>query len=453
MSRSRSFLRRARRSEVAALSGDALYVSVWQGSASAAELVQIALITHLLGLAPYGQYALVLAAVTLVGGIFKVRVSYAAITFGAEALERDVREAAGIFQLTFLVDVLTGLAGFLVVVALAPFVGADVTEGAGTGLIALAALSLFAVGPDDTCSSVLRLLDRFRLVAIYSAALELVRIALVVIALLVFESIAAVFVAIVVAKLARAVIGVVVGVKVFNGASGGARLTTPSLRHIRSEDRRPMFNMMFHTNFVSYGRVAQTQLPTLLLGGLAGVTETAIYKIGTAAASAVQKVIDPASAALLPRLARYWAAGDMRRVRRLIRNTSLISIPLMLVMVAILVPLRGPILELFGGGEEARAAGPALILGVIGAATYGAVFWHTTVLFTARRVGVVSGTTVVVAALQIGLVVLLVPSGGATGAAVALLAARVVSNAALTALAVRTLRQRESRALVASGGP
>jgi O-antigen/teichoic acid export membrane protein len=448
--RASRFFRRLRRSEIAALSGDAFYVSVWQGSSAAAELVQIALITHVLGLESYGRFALVLACVAFVDGFVKVRVGYTAIAFGASALARDKREAAGLFQLTFLIDVLTGVAGFLIVIVLAPFVGSDLTGGAGTTLIILASLTLLAGGPEETCSSVLRLLDRFRLVAIYSTGMEVVRIGLVVGALVVYESLAAVLVAIVVAKLGRAVLGTVVTVRTFNRAAGGeARLTVPSLRHIRDDERRPMLRMMFHTNFISYCRAAQNQLPTLLLGSLAGLTETAIYKLGTAAAAGLAKVIDPASAALLPRLARYWAAGRVRDVRRLIRNASLISVPSMVLLLTVIVVFQEPILELLGGREAAKSAGPVLILAGVSGALYGAVFWHSTVLYTARQAGIISVTTLATTVLHIAVLLVLVPSYGAIGAAIALLGARIFGNVVLTTIALRTLSREELTASVA----
>jgi O-antigen/teichoic acid export membrane protein len=384
--------------------------------------------------------------VGIVYAFVKVRVGYAATAFGASALRTDARKAAGTFQLAWLVDVLTGVAGFLIIVGLAVFVGTDLTSGAEPGVIVLAGLILLAACAEDTCSSILFLFDRFRLLAAYSATIEVVRVALVLLALVVYESLVAVLVAIVVTRLARAAVSTLLAVRVFDQRCSGARLTNPQLRHVPRDERNPMLTMMFHTNFITYGRAAESHLPTLLLGGLAGLTETGIYKVGTAAAAALGKIIDPASAALLPRLAKYWAAGHVRHVRRLIRNTSLISVPSMLILVAVMVVFQEPILELVGGEEAARHAGGVLILAGIGQALYGAVFWHTTLLFTARRAGMVSITVLSAAAIQLGLLLLLVPTQGAMGAAIALLVGRLIANGTQTAVALLTLRREERKA-------
>jgi O-antigen/teichoic acid export membrane protein len=104
------------------------------------------------------------------------------------------------------------------------------------------------------------------------------------------------------------------------------------------------------------------------------------------------------------------------------------------------VLLQDPILRLLGGEEAAESAGTVLILAAIGQAVYGAVFWHTTLLYAARRAAAVSTTTMATALVQIALVALLVPEHGATGAAVALVIGRVSNGAILAVMALQTLR-------------
>ena len=445
------WIRRLRRSQVGALAGDSFYVAIWQGSASIADLAQVALVAHLLGLSEYGRLALVVACVAVVGEFFKLRVGYAATAFGAEAIRGDSHRAAGVFQLTFLVDLVSGIAGFLVVLALAPLVGSDLTGGGGNEhLLVIAALGLIASSPDMTFTSILRLLDRFRLVALYSAVIELGRVVLVLVGLLVFESLTAVVVAVVLGKLVRGVASALVAGRVFHRAHPEARLTRRAMNRIPPQERREMYRMMMHTNFVGYGRLAQVHLPTLLLGGLVGTRETGIYKLGLSAAAPVGRLADPASAALMPRFSRLWADHRLSDVRRLIRQVSLISIPTMLVALAVLLPLREPILELLGAGESVADAAGVLIVAATAQALYGAVFWNRTLLFAARRAGIVSAVVCSAAAVQIALVLALVPSEGAIGAAWAMLASQLVVNVCLSIAALRTLRREERRVAAAT---
>jgi hypothetical protein len=74
----RAAIRRARASELGGLAGDSFYVGIWQGTISVADLVQIALVTHALGLHQYGRLAIVMSFVVLVGQFFDVRGASAA---------------------------------------------------------------------------------------------------------------------------------------------------------------------------------------------------------------------------------------------------------------------------------------------------------------------------------------------------------------------------------------
>src|SRR5204863_1253049 len=98
ISRLRARIAVGRRGELGGLAADSVYVAVWQGATSLADLAQIALIAHVLGLDQYGRFAVVVSFVILVSQFFDVRVGVAATTLGARELNRDPRRAAGVFQ-------------------------------------------------------------------------------------------------------------------------------------------------------------------------------------------------------------------------------------------------------------------------------------------------------------------------------------------------------------------
>jgi O-antigen/teichoic acid export membrane protein len=177
----------------------------------------------------------------------------------------------------------------------------------------------------------------------------------------------------------------------------------------------------------------------LLLGTMATPTQTALYKVGMAVASGLTVVVDPASAALLPRFSRLWAARRQAELNRLVRHATLISAPLIAALFVLLVVFRDPLLQLFGGGPAASDAGTVLILGALGHAFHAAVFWRTTVLFAVDRAKTVSAVMLPTTALQIAGVALLVPPLGAIGAALAFVVSRALSAVVLSVAAVRAL--------------
>jgi O-antigen/teichoic acid export membrane protein len=262
-------------------------------------------------------------------------------------------------------------------------------------LLVIYALALFPRAVERPSQSALRLLDRFRLIAAFTSAMEGLRLGCVLVAVLAFHSLLAVVIALTIARIASGAVTAGVAAAVFRRASGGVALLQPAIRHVEREERRMMIRTVLHTNISAYTKLAQLQLPTILLGAMIGATATGIYKVGMAAAVALGKVADPATGALLPRLSRLWAAGRTPELRRLIEQVTMISIPIIAVGLVLLIVLREPILQALGGSVAASSAGTVLILGATAQALYGASFWRSTVLLAAHRANEVAATAVV----------------------------------------------------------
>jgi O-antigen/teichoic acid export membrane protein len=440
----RAALDRARATELGGLASDSFYVGIWQGATSLAYFAQIVLITHALGLHEYGRLALLLSFVVLVGQFFDLRVGAAATTFGARRLHKgDLGGAAGAFQLSYLIDGSTGLLGFGVVAALSPFVGPRLVGGDGTALILLYGLTLLASTVNDTSVAILRLLDRFKLIAVYTVGLEGLRVAFVGAGLLVSKSLASVLVALVVHDTVQGLANVVAAGWAFRSRTG------MSLRQrwlSGFDEWRAFARMTLHTNVVSYARLAQTQLPVLLVGALSNATQVGIYSVGTGAAGAVGRLADFAYGAVLPRLSRLWVAGSKRDVRILVEHATAVATPLLTVVLLVLVVFREPVLRLLGG-HGAGAAGTVLILVGAAQALNGALFWNVGLLYAARRSGGVAAIALAGLVLQVVLLVPLVLLFNANGAAGAFLASIVVTNAAATILALKAAGTKDDRRL------
>jgi O-antigen/teichoic acid export membrane protein len=433
----RTVLGRARASELGGLAGDSFHVGIWQVATAAADLAQIALVTHVLGLHQYGRLALVMSFVVLVGQFFDVRIGAAATTFGANRLhEHDIEGAAGVFQLAYLVDLCTGAVAFALVAGLAPLAGGHLVGNRGTTLVVLFAATLLISTGDETSITILRLLDRFKLIAVYTTVLQAGRIALVAAAVFVWHSILAVVVVLVVFDLASALANALVASLVFR-SSARRSVFRPALNCFC--EKRRMLRMAFHTNVVSYARLTQVQLPTVLVGAISGATDVGILRVGTAAGTIIGRLSDPAYAAVLPRLARLWAEGRVETIRRMIRRASLIAGSALGIATVVLILLREPILRVIGGDAAASKAGTVLILVGIAQLVNGAVFWNVGLLFAAHRAGSVSLIAVGSALIQVAFLVPLVISYGANGAAAALLISMLLSNGAATLLGMRKL--------------
>lgn len=434
-----------RSTEVGGLARDSFHVGIWQGAISIADLVQLALVTHVLGLTALGRLALVTSFVILVGQFFDVRVGTATTRFGAARLvDHDVPGLLGVFQFGYLIDALAGVLSFAIVAALAPVVGPRLVGGNGTVLILLYALTLLISTVDESSVSVLRLLDRFRLLAACSAGVEGLRIASVALALLITPNLTSVLLALIVYDLAGACVNLVAASAVFRRRFQRSLRTTGMSGF---SEKRPMIRMVLQTNVVSYARIAQVQLPTLLLGALTTTTQVGYYKLGGSAAAAVGRLADPGYAAILPRLARLWASGRRDELTLLIKRSTTVAACVMAAALAAVIVLRDPILRILGGSRATEAATVLVVLAAAQAVN-GALFWNTGLLFAAGRAGVVSAVALVGVLLQVGLLVPLAALFGADGAAMAFLASYVVTNVVTTAVGLRTIERLQPPARI-----
>lgn len=399
-------------------------------------MLQIALITHLLGLAAYGLFALAVAFVEVVGRFFSLQVGDAAIAFASGKLEEEPRAAAGVFQIAYLAEIASGVLAFGVVAALAPFVGSSLVGEGGPRLVLLYGLTLVATAVAATSLSLLRLLGRFGTILRLTTLREVLRVAALATVLVVFGTLESVALAVVLLEALITVLGLGAAARAFARRSGGIRLATPALGAVRPL-RRAMLGMMFHTNLVTYAKLVSAQGPTLLLGVLRPPVEVGAYKVATAIASAFGKPADPAWAAVMPRLSRLWAAGRVAEIRRLVTQATAIAVVGLGALVLLATALREPLLRLFGGGAAVVAA-DILIVAVVAKALNGVVFWNTPLLYSAKRAAVASKAYVASAAALAPLLYLFIDAWGGLGAALALLVFTVQLNLWLTVSALRT---------------
>jgi O-antigen/teichoic acid export membrane protein len=423
------------------LAGDVAYMSVWQGSNIAVDLALTPLITYTLGLEAFGVYSTIAAVVILVGTFMSARTGVAATTFGTRALETgDEHDAARIFSLCLSVAVVTGVVALALLGAAAPLLGNTLAPD-GAALIALYGLSVLAREPLATSMAVLRVKDRFQLIAWLSVALDATRLAIAAIALIVFSSLPALMGALALGQLLKTGAFLFVARDSFRVAG---HFSTPrkALRGLDRTTKTSLVHTLVHTNNISYQRVAQVNLPTVLLGAIGGPTDAAIYKLGTIPAATVGALIDPATAALLPRVARMWARKQFREIRALLESAVRVSAVLSIGVFVVLVIFREPIIELLGAGEVPSSAETVLVLAGLSQLIYALSFWRSLILFAAERARTVSYGALVGTAIQLVALVPAIIVAGPVGAACALVLSRIVVNAALSVIAARELNSR-----------
>ena len=428
-------LRVARASELGAFVGDTLYTAAWQNTTAIADIAQIALLTHFLGVSAYGRFAVVVAFALLVDQFFDVRVTLATTTLGARALRVSNSRAVGVFQASYSIDAATGVLGCAVIAALAPLVGSRLAGSSGETLLLLYATVLLGATLDNTSGSVLRLLGQFRILAALNLVLETVRVLLVGASLVLFRNLVAVVIALAIhAVMAGTVRLAATGRSVRRKMERSLFQREPLPR----TEWRNMLGMVFHTNLISYARLAQTQLPTVLVGVFSGSAVAGLFKVGMTLGATIGRLADPAYIALTPRVSHLLAAGRLREIRRLIRQSSWVAVPCLGAAFVLVVAFRVPLAQLLTGSRLEVTS--VVLLAATGAALNGMLFWNVPVVIAAGLQFRISRLVVGLTVLQVLLLLVLIPTLEATGAALSFLIIQIIMNAANTWLAIQVLR-------------
>ena len=274
-------------------------------------------------------------------------------------------------------------------------------------------LTLIASTVDDTSTSLLRLLGRFKLISLYNIAREAARLVIVAAALVAFHSLIAVAIALVVHDVLAAGGIATLSSSIFaRYTNRKVRIRQPALKAAR-EVRRPMLVMVFNMNIVTYGRLVQAQAPTLLLGVYSTATEVGIFKVATAVAAAVGTLYLPAWNAVMPRLSQLWVRRDIRAIRGLIRQGTKIAFLFLGTAGLLAIVFRSPLLTIFGS-SKATAGGAVLAISVLTQVINGTTFWNDSLLYAMGRSGLVTAIYVPGLLILLPFLLVMLPAWGAT---------------------------------------
>jgi len=400
--------------------------------------LQVVLLTHLLGLDAYGQFALTVSFVAVVGGFFDVQIGVMPISFAADHVDRRPAVAAGVFQFGYVTEFLLGLTAFVVVAALSPFAGPRLAGDQGTMLFFLYGLTLVAAVGKTTSSALLQLFGQFGTILRLVVLREVIRVAILAVVLIGIGTLVSAVVSLVVLEAFVAAVTALAATREFS-ARCGRRLWTPALTETRHL-RRQMVAMLFHTNLVTYAKLIPSQIPTLLLGAMRPPIEVGGFKVATAIAAAAVKLVDPAWAAVMPRLSRLWAAGSRSEIRQLLVHGTVGAALVLGASALVVLVLRDPLLRIVGG-EEATGASTVLVLSLVGGVANGSLFWNTPLIYAAKRARLAMWAYVFSSLALLPLLFVGIAAWGADGAAAALMFFAIVLNVILTLIALRLVRQ------------
>ena len=303
-------------------------------------VITLAVTARALGPAGVGILALVEAYIRSVDLIVRWPPTQAVIKYAARMLEADDREAfSRLVKLSIVIDLVGGCLSGVIAILLGYWASTWFDLGGdGYRYILLAAASLF-FSFRPTGIAILRMFDRFDLLAISDTGIAIGRLVVALIALALDLGIWA-FVTLLFLQ------GVADGLVVFflslreMRRRGYPRLRSGSVRQALAENPR-FIGFLFNTNASQVLRQAVTRFDVLALGLFVSPTIVGFYQVAKRSGKAVQRFGRTLTQVLFPELARMWVRGERAQFDELIwfiTRTTLAIVAIVFVPLALLIP-------------------------------------------------------------------------------------------------------------------
>ncbi|NQV21683.1 MAG: lipopolysaccharide biosynthesis protein [Rhodospirillales bacterium] len=406
----------------------------------------VALAARALGPEQFGALILIHTYVLVVSGIVKFRSWQAVIRYGAECLGAERRgDFQKLIKFTTLLDVGSSVLGAVAAVLLAPLVGGWFGWDAETSRLAASYGWLILFMVEATPTGVLRLFDRFNLLAVQSTIAPFLRLLGAVAAYLagagLAEFLAVWFIAAATGRLVLLVMGwselrrqnMTAGL-----GRGFGQLTTP---------HEGLWKFVWFTNFNASLGLMLGNVTTLVVGATLGATDAGLFKIAREFSSVLGKPAQLLTQAIYPDLTRLWSDGDRKAAGKLILRSGLVAGAGAFAVLALIVLVGEQLLSLVVGEAFIGAYGimvllvSAKVISVFG-------FPLTPAMYAMGRPGLLLRINVVLTLLYLPLLVGLLEVMGRTGAGAATLVWAFFTFA-VTALTVARLLGRRPKPVTA----
>lgn len=323
-------------------------------------LAAIALTARTLGVATFGVLVLIHAYVQTVGEIAKFQSWQALLNYGtAPFAQKKIGDFQRVLRFSLLLDGVSGVVGIVVALAGIFLIGGGLGWPASEQTsVALYAVSIFFM-VSATPTGVLRLTDRFDLLAAESTIESWVKLIGAAIAWKIGAGLQEFLIIWFVAKVIAFLFlfGAAAWSLRGHGALAGFRLRAEGAW---TQGMPGIWPFVWSTNFNSTLGLAFTHIGTLMVGALLGASDAALYRIAKQLADAVAKPAKLIIPALYPELARLAMNPDRSALRKLIAQLALAAGGLATSLLVIVALFGGPALQ-FLIGPEYVAAKPVMM--------------------------------------------------------------------------------------------
>lgn len=395
-----------------------------RGFTAVASIGYLAIAARSLGPKGFGAFTVVLTYAQLIANVVQFQSFKSIIRYGAFHVASDKPGRLGrLTGLTATLDFASGLFGAVVAIILAPFVASlfhwDVQQQHYAQVFA----TVLLITTGATPTGILRLFDRFDLIAYTDAISPAIRIIGSAIAWVMGPSLPSLLAIWALAAVVQTLGQWIAALRV---QPERPRFGKRAFARASRENPR-ILKFILQTNLAS-SLSSSTQLGILAVGAVGGAAEAGGFRIAQRLAKGITNPVETVTRALYPEFARLVAQDDHARLRHVLIRVCSIAAGLGALVVLIAGPLAPVILRLIAGPRFAFAQ-PCLLILLVAAAIDLAGFALEPFHNAHGRAGRVLRIRAVGAAAYLVLLAFLLPPFGATGAALAAVGAAVITFA------------------------
>ena len=279
--------------------------------------VQAVIIARTLGVQAFGVLALVTTYVLLVIQLIDSRIWEAITTFVQRFRSSGANEkAAGVIQVCFLMEVLTGMVALGVLLVTADWASrVFIHDGSTAPLIRLFALLALVNIPQEASTAILRVSGHFNWIAYQSAGASALKTICVAVLCWAAPSVGGLLLV----QLAVAAIAVVVLIVMAHAATRGMGLQVLGFnqtRHLKGH-LGELFQFIFLSNVIATSRIFTSKVDTLILGFYTTPAGAGIYELAKRLVSQTAVLRTPLNQSVFPTISALVARKDFGRLRQL----------------------------------------------------------------------------------------------------------------------------------------
>ena len=429
---------------------DGLYLRVFKNSAmltagkvytALVGLVYLGLATRALGAHNFGVLILIHAYAVAIRDFVTLKTSLCVVRYGALCLKRDSREDfQKLVKFTMLLDLgfcaVGALVGMLAVPLVAPWFGVTPELAPVATIYCLMILFNFKT----TSLGLLRLFDRFDLIALMLMLVPTLRLLGAFIAYLFYQQVSAFLLVWFGAGAIQCFVTVWFGWREFSRRGLGKAMNLSLTGLLKPHEGILPFIWASHVNKTL--TTSSVHISTLIVGALSGPVGAGLFKIAQEFANVLVKPALLFTETVYPEMTKIAVIRNYRRLRDVIVHSALAGAVFAGVILAIIFLFGQALLGLFFGAEFANAYDVLLLL-MIAAAITMTTFALDPALHSIGRPNISMHVRIVATILHIAGLVLLIPQLGLPGAGIAAIGASLATALPLLFFSHRLIKSAD----------